>query len=182
MRSPVNPIASLVVALTLTAALPAIASAQGTPGDPAPAPSRADALARTPSAWVELARSDGRIAFGVKGGGARRAVTVLTPFADVYRIVPSSPVPFGSVHRFGQRGGGAIRVLPNRGNPLMRPWRGGDAMFVAGSPTPMLWNLSSQVRISFGAASRSIAPVDLDSERAPTPVGSVTVAFGSRPR
>jgi hypothetical protein len=55
-------------------------------------------------------------------------------------------------------------------------------MFIAGSPTPMLWNLTSQVRISFGAASRSIAPVDLDSERAPTPVGSVTVAFGSRPR
>jgi hypothetical protein len=182
MRSPVNPIASLVAALTLAAGLPAIASAQGAPLDPAA--SRADALARTPSAWVELARSDGRIAFGVKGGGARRAVTVLTPFADAYRISRSSPVPFGSVHRFGQRGGGAIRVLPNPGNPLVRPWRGGDgdAMFVAGSPTPMLWNLSSQVRISFGAASRSIPPVDLDSERAPTPVGSVTVAFGSRPR
>jgi hypothetical protein len=182
MRSPVNPIASLVAALTLAAGLPAIASAQGTPLDPAAAASRADAPARMPSAWVELARSDGRIAFGVKGGGAHRAVTVLTPFADAYRIAPSSPVPFGSVHRFGQRGGGAIRVLSNRDNSLVRPWRGGNGMFVVGSPTPMLWNLTSQVRISFGAASRSTPPVDLDSERAPTPVGSVTVAFGSRPR
>ena len=66
MRSPVNPIASLVAALTLAAGLPAIAAAQGAPRDPDAAASRAEALARTPSAWLELARSDGRIAFGVK--------------------------------------------------------------------------------------------------------------------
>ncbi len=105
MRSPVNPVASLVAVLTLAAGLPAIASAQDAPFDPGPAASRADTLARTPSAWAELAQSDGRIAFGVKGGGARRPVTVLTPFGDAYgmELAPSSPVPFGLVHRFGQR-------------------------------------------------------------------------------
>jgi hypothetical protein len=185
MRSPVNPVASLVAALTLVAGLPAIALAQDVPFEPATAtsPAGTPALARTPTGWGELARSDGRIAFGVKRGGARRAVIASTPFADVYGmgLEASSPMAFGRVHRFGQRGGGLIRVLPDRGNRQI-PLRPGDALFVPESPSPIVWNMSSQVRISFGSAYRPLPGADADTERASIPIGSLTVEFGGRPR
>jgi hypothetical protein len=185
MRSPVNPVASLVAALTLVAGLPAIASAQDMPLEPAAATSPAGALtvARPPSGWAELARSDGRIAFGVKRGGARRAVAASAPFADVYglRLEASSPMAFGRVHRFGQRGGGLIRVLPGSRNAPMQ-LRTGEAVFVAEAPSPIVWNMSSQVRISFGSAYRPLPYADADTERASIPVGSLTVEFGGRPR
>jgi len=156
MPSPVNPVA-LLTALTLFAGFPAIASSQGLTLDPtATSPAGALTLARTPRGWVELAPLDGRIAFGVKRGASPRAVVAATPFGDVYarELEASSPVAFGRVHRFGARRGASIRMVPSLADRQMRLWAG-DTVFVAESPSPILWNMSSRVRIAFGAGYRA---------------------------
>jgi hypothetical protein len=178
-RSPLMCVLSFAVVMTVAAARPAVATAQ----DVSPtieAPPEAAASDREPltRGLGALTRPDARIAFGVRRSAIQHVVTT-SPFADVYgaSVEAAEPVTIVTVHRFGQRPGGArfeSSAAPTtmRLGPSEQPLRVG--------PHPIVWNLADRVRIAFGGSAQSVPVIDTGIDRAAVPIGGLTIEFGDR--
>jgi hypothetical protein len=180
-RSPVMYLLSFAVVMTVTAARPAHATAQDVSTD-IEAPPQAVASERefvTPG-LEGLAAPNARIAFGVRRGAIQHVVAT-SPFAEVYGTAAERPEPFTlvTVHRFGQRAAGGVRVLSSdaptvmAAGPLEQPFRSGPY-------SAILWNLAERVRIAFGSGVQSTPVIDAGIERPIVPIGSLTIEFGDR--
>jgi hypothetical protein len=160
-RSPLMCVMSFAFVMAATAARPAVATAQDVPlniEEPADAATAAAQLHRryrdqdhASAARLEvLARPDARIAFGVRRGAIRQIVAKST-FADVYEAAPS---PWGivtlvTVHRFGQRASGRIRVIAYDAPMTLRRGPSEEQLRIGAHP-PIVWNLAERLRIAFG--------------------------------
>jgi hypothetical protein len=120
-----------------------------------------------------MAHSDQRIGFAVKGlvGGGEAEVTA--PYRDVYGTqVPSSPdILFGHGNR---------PVRPSHPPPITPNTQlvFHEGFFIAEPQAQLMWNVSSNVRLTFGAGYRIIAGADPVNDRLRGPIGSVSVEFG----
>ena len=173
-RSPMVCLLSFAVALAVTTARPAHATAQDLKSDIA-----ADREPATRSVQV-LASSTDRIAFGVRRSTIQHVVAT-SAFDDVYATPLEQPdrVTLVTMHRFGQRApAGAVRVLPVPAADMrVEP---GERPFGAGPYPPILWNLSERLRIAFGGRVQSTPMIDAGLERPTAAVGSLTIEFGDR--
>ena len=172
-RSLLMLVLSFAVVTTVTAARPAVATAQDSspPGE-----QNREPVAR---AFDALAHPDARIAFGVRRGAIQHLVA-RSPFEDVYAPGDDErgPVTLVTVHRFGQRGGG-VRVMANNAPSTLR--RGPSEVPLRLSPhSPVMWNLADRIRIAFGARARSLPAIDPVMDRSVTPIGSIAIEFGDR--
>ena len=181
-RSPVMCVLSFAVVMTVTAARPAVATAQHASSSSEAPPPEAAASDREPltRGIGALARPDARIAFGVKRGAIQHVVTS-SPFDGAYgtTVDPSEPVTIVTVHRFGHRVAGGTRVLSGDAPTTMRIGPS-EALFRVGPHPPIMWNLADRVRIAFGGGMRALPMIDTGIERPTAPIGSLTIEFGDR--
>jgi hypothetical protein len=125
-----------------------------------------------------VAHSDRRIGFAVKGlvGGGEAEVTA--SYRDVYGTqVPdaSSDVVFGHGNRPGRPSHQPPlppQITPNTQLVFH------EGFFIAEPQAQLMWNVSSNVRLTFGAGYRIIAGADPVNDRLRGPIGSVSVEFG----
>ncbi len=173
---------SFAVVMTVTAARPAVATAQHASSSSEAPPPEAAASDREPltRGIGALARPDARIAFGVKRGAIQHVVTS-SPFDGAYgtTVDPSEPVTIVTVHRFGHRAAGGTRVLSGDAPTTMRIGPS-EALFRVGPHPPIMWNLADRVRIAFGGGMRALPMIDTGIDRPTAPIGSLTIEFGDR--
>jgi hypothetical protein len=179
-RSPLMCVLSFAVVMTVTAARPAVATAQDVSSN-IEAPLEAAASDREPrTRGIGTLAPEARIAFGVRRGAIQRVVAS-SPFDDVYGMAvdPSETVTIITVHRFGQRAAGGVRVLSSDAPTAMRLGPS-EAPFRIGPHPPIIWNLADRVRIAFGGGVRSMPMLDTGLDRPTAPIGSLTIEFGDR--
>jgi hypothetical protein len=173
-RSPLMWVLSFAAATTVTAAHPAVATAQDISTIARPAE---DLESLAPGLGAR-GRAEGRIAFGVRRGAIQHVVAQ-SPFEEAFDADdrPSADVTIVTVHRFGQRARGAVQLL-SRETPA--PWLVPPAASLQlGPQAPVMWSLSDHVRIAFGGRARPTA-LDPALERATAPIGSIAIEFGDR--
>ena len=176
-RSPLMWVLSFAAATTVTAARPAVATAQDLSTIAMPAAEPGEDLTLAPGLDA-LGRAEDRIAFGVRRGAIQHVVA-RSPFEEAFDADdrPSGDVTIVTVHRFGQRARGGVH-LPSRETPA--PWLApSEEPSQLGPQAPVIWNLSDHVRIAFGGRARP-ATVDPALERATAPIGSIAIEFGDR--
>ena len=177
-RSPLMWVLSFAAATAVTAAHPAVASAQDISTIAMPAAEPAEDLESLASALGAPGRAEARIAFGVRRGAIQHVVA-RSPFEEAFDADdrPSRDVTIVTVHRFGQRARGGVQLL-SRETP--DPWLAPpEEPSQLGPQAPVMWNLSDHVRIAFGGRARPAA-VDPALERTTAPIGSIAIAFGDR--
>jgi hypothetical protein len=172
-RSLLMLVLSFAVVTAVTAARPAVATAQD---GSSPGQQNREPAAR---AFDALAGPDARIAFGVRRGAIQHVVA-RSPFEDAYAPGDDErgPVTLVTVHRFGQRGGG-VRVVSNQAHSTLRLGPSEVPLRLSPHP-PVMWNLADRIRIAFGARPRSLQAIDPAMDRSVTPIGSVAIEFGDR--
>jgi hypothetical protein len=179
-RSPLIGVLSFAVVAMVTAARPAVATAQDdskTIEAPPEAAANREVATRGLGA---LARPEVRIAFGVRRGAIQHLVTK-SAFDDVYEAPddPSELVTLVTVHRFGQRAPGGIRMFSNGTPPTLRPGPSEEPLRLGTHPT-IVWDLAERVRIAFGGRARSLPMIDNGIDRPTAPTGALTIEFGDR--
>jgi hypothetical protein len=122
-------------------------------------------------------RSDRRIGFGVKGLVGGGDATIAATYQDVYGtpIDRSRAVVFGRSHRPGRPAGGG--PPPQTITPTTR-LAFNEVFFIAEPQAQVFWNVSSRVRLTFGAGYRVTSGADRVNDRLRGPIGSVSVEFG----
>jgi hypothetical protein len=179
-RLPLMCVLSFAVVATVTAARPAVATAQddsSTIEAPPEAAANREVATRRLGA---LARPEVRIAFGVRRGAIQHLVTK-SPFDDVYETPEDPPelVTLVTVHRFGQRAPGGIRMLSNGRPPPLRLGPS-DQPLRMGTHPPIVRGLVERVRIAFGGRARALPMIDNGIDRPTAPIGALTIEFGDR--
>jgi len=177
-RSPLMWVLSFAAATTVTAARPAVATAQDISTIAMPAAEPGEDLESLAPGLDALAHAEDRIAFGVRRGAIQHVVA-RSPFEEAFDADdrPSADVTIVTVHRFGQRARGAVQLL-SRETPA--PWLVPPAASLQlGPQAPVMWSLSDHVRIAFGGRARPTA-LDPALERATAPIGSIAIEFGDR--
>jgi hypothetical protein len=124
-----------------------------------------------------LAHSDQRIGFAVKGLVGGGDATVTAAYRDVYGTPPpnvSPDVVFGHGNRPERPSHQPIPppITPNTQLVFH------EGFFIAEPQAQLMWNVSSNVRLTFGAGYRIIAGADPVNDRLRGPIGSVSVEFG----
>jgi hypothetical protein len=124
-----------------------------------------------------MAHSDQRIGFAVKGlvGGGEATVTA------AYRDVYGAPLPNASPDIvFGHGHPGRPSHQPTPPPPITPTTQlvFHEGFFIAEPQAQLMWNVSSNVRLTFGAGYRIIAGADPVNDRLRGPIGSVSVEFG----
>ncbi len=176
-RSPLMWVLSFAAATTVTAARPAVATAQDLSTIAMPAAEPGEDLTLAPGLDA-LGRAENRIAFGVRRGAIQHVVA-RSPFEEAFDAddPPSGDVIVVTVHRFGQRARGGVHLL-SRETPA--PWLApSEEPSQLGPQAPVIWSLSDHVRIAFGGRARP-ATVDPALERATAPIGSIAIEFGDK--
>jgi hypothetical protein len=122
-----------------------------------------------------LARADRRIGFGVKGLVGGGAATISARYGDVFGtpLDQSPAIKFGRYRhdRADRHSGTGTLTADTR---LLFD----DVFFLAEPQAQLLWNVTSQVRITFGAGYRITSGADAINDRLRGPIGSIAVAFG----
>jgi hypothetical protein len=125
-----------------------------------------------------LAHSDQRIGFAVKGLIGGGDATVTARYSDVYGSQP----PYASPDvTFGHSNGPGHPSHPIPTPPPITPNTQlvfHEGFFIAEPQAQVMWNVSSNVRLTFGAGYRIIAGGDPVEDRLRGPIGSVSVEFG----
>jgi hypothetical protein len=177
-RSPLMWVLSFAAATTVTAARPAVATAQDISTIAMPAAEPGEDLESLAPGLDALAHAEDRIAFGVRRGAIQHVVA-RSPFEEAYDADdrPSGDVAIVTVHRFGQRARGTVQLLSREtpAPPLAPP----EEPLQLGPHAPVMWNLSDHFRIAFGGRARPAA-IDPALEHATAPIGSIAIEFGDR--
>jgi hypothetical protein len=125
-----------------------------------------------------LAHSDQRIGFAVKGLVGGGDATVTARYSDVYGSQPPYPSPYVT---FGHDNPGRPSHQPIPTPPPITPNTQlvfHEGFFIAEPQAQVMWNVSSNIRLTFGAGYRIIAGADPVNDRLRGPIGSVSVEFG----
>jgi hypothetical protein len=126
-----------------------------------------------------LAHSDQRIGFAVKGLVGGGDATVTARYVDVYGSRPpyaSPDVVFGHGNRPGRPSHQPTPTPPPITPNTQLVFH--EGFFIAEPQAQVMWNVSSNVRLTFGAGYRIIAGADPVNDRLRGPIGSVSVEFG----
>jgi hypothetical protein len=126
-----------------------------------------------------VAHSDRRIGFAVKGLVGGGEATVTAAYRDVYGSSPpygSPDIVFGHSSHPGRPG-----HQPTPTPPIITPTTQlvfNEGFFIAEPQAQLMWNVNSNIRLTFGAGYRIIAGADPVNDRLRGPIGSVSVEFG----
>jgi hypothetical protein len=125
-----------------------------------------------------VAHGDQRFGFAVKalvGGGD---ATVTAAYRDVYGTPASNGLPDIVFGHGGHPGRPSHHPTPP---PTITPGTQvvfHEGFFIAEPQAQLMWNVTSNVRLTFGAGYRIIAGADPVNDRLRGPIGSVSVEFG----
>lgn len=123
-----------------------------------------------------MAHSDRRIGFAVKGLVGGGDATVTARYSEVYGTAPpygSPDVTFGHGNRPGRPSHQPPPPITPNTQLVFH-----EGFFIAEPQAQLMWNVSSNVRLTFGAGYRIIAGADPVDDRLRGPIGSVSVEFG----
>lgn len=126
-----------------------------------------------------IAHGDRRVGFAVKGLVGGGDATVTARYSDVYGSRPPYATP-DVVFGHNRPGRPSHQPTPPPSTPIAPNTQlvFHEGFFIAEPQAQVMWNVNSNVRLTFGAGYRIIAGADPVNDRLRGPIGSVSVEFG----